>query len=168
MHLRLVAQIDQTRHAIAMTTAYFLPAAANNIDLSPWSSILPGTVRVLRTNLFGDAFVVDIAGAVHMLERGACTSQWIAATESAFWDAVETDDEGWQLRPLVDDCRRAGMFLVDGQCYAFTTPPVLGGEYVVANVWVAPWQEWFGFTADLFQQIKDIPNGASVSIKLAD
>lgn len=60
------------------------------------------------------------------------------------------------------------MFLVDGQCYAFTTPPVLGGEYVVANVWVAPWQEWFGFTADLFQQIKDIPNGASVSIKLAD
>jgi hypothetical protein len=58
--------------------------------------------------------------------------------------------------------------LAAGQCYAYTTPPVVGGEYRVENVWVAPWQEWFSLTADLFQQIKDLPDGATVSLKAVD
>jgi hypothetical protein len=37
---------------------------------------------------------------------------------------------GWQ---------RAGKVLADGQCYAFTTLPIFGGDYSVENVWVAPW-----------------------------
>lgn len=60
------------------------------------------------------------------------------------------------------------MLLGNGQCYAFKVPPVLGGDYVVENVWVAPWAEWFSFTADLFRQIKDLPDGTAVSFKVVD
>ena len=148
--------------------SYFLPSSAEETDLSPWSSLLPKSVRVLRTNLFGDTFLLDAAGAVHMLERGACSCQQIAATEREFWSVLQSDDEGWQLRQLADACREAGMPLQDGQCYAFTTPPILGGDYIVGNVWVAPWTEWFGFTADLFDQIRGLPDGASVSLQIVD
>jgi hypothetical protein len=55
-----------------------------------------------------------------------------------------------------------------GQCYAFNTPPILGGDYTEANVWVAQWKEWFSFTADLFRQIKDLPDGSTVSLKVVD
>jgi len=147
---------------------YFLPEAADDTDLSAWSSILPTPARALRTSLFGDAFVVDGEGAVHMLQRAACTANHIAPSEEEFWRAVGDDIHGWQLRPLADDCRRAGRVLADGQCYAFTTPPVLGGGYTVENVWVASWNEWFSFTADLFQQIKNLPDGATVSFKVVD
>lgn len=147
---------------------YFLPQAADETDLSPWSSILPSPVRVLRTNLFGDSFLVDAAGMVHLLDRGGCSTECIAASEREFWQEIEEDREGWQLRALADECRRAGKLLADGQCYAFTTPPVLGGGYAVENVWIAPWREWFSLTADLFRQIEAVPDGAIISLKVVD
>jgi hypothetical protein len=156
------------QHRPMSATDYFLPQAADGADLSAWSPILPTPARVLRTSLFGDAFVVDGTGSVHILERAACTAERITSSEEEFWHGVGDDTHGWQLRPLADECRRAGKVLAEGQCYAFTTPPVLGGDYTVENVWVAPWHEWFSFTADLFQQIKDLPDGATVTFKVVD
>jgi hypothetical protein len=118
-------------------TDYFLPPAADEVDLSAWSPILPSSARPLRTNLFGDAFLIDTAGAVHMLDRAGCSTELIAASEDDFWSKIHEDNAAWQLRVLADECRRKGMLLADGQCYAFTTPTVLGGEYAVDNVWVA-------------------------------
>jgi hypothetical protein len=164
-----VADIRHARHHLGMSaTDYFLPPAANETDLSPWSSILPSQVRILHTSLFGDPFVVDATGAVHMLDRGGCSTERIAASEQNFWRAIQSDCEGWQLRSLADECQRAGKLLADGQCYAFTTPPVLGGEYAVENVWVAPWREWFAFTGDLFRQIEGMPDGAMISLNVVD
>jgi hypothetical protein len=147
-------------------TDYFLPLAADEADLSAWSPILPSPARPLRTNLFGDAFLIDTDGAVHMLDRSGCSTEFIAASEDDFWSEIQEDSAAWQLRVLADECRRTGMLLGDGQCYAFTTPTVLGGEYAVANVWVASWQEWFSVTADLFQQLKDLPNATTVSLNV--
>jgi T6SS immunity protein Tdi1, C-terminal len=148
---------------------YFLPKAADDeADLSAWSPMVPAQARVLRTNLFGDVFVVDECGAVHMLERAACSASEVVPAEEDFWRQVQADEEGWQLRPLVDECRRAGKLLGDGQSYAFTTLPVFGGKYTVDNIWVASWKEWFSFTANVFQQIKDLPDGATVSLKVID
>ncbi len=151
-----------------MSADYFLPKAANEQDLSAWSEILPSAPRIIRTNLFGDAFLVDEVGAVHMLERAACTVSQIATSEEEFWRKVHDDEEGWQLRPLVEECREAGKILQDGQCYAFTTPPLLGGDYTADNVWVGSWREWFAFTADLFQQTNDLPDGTSVQFRATD
>lgn len=151
-----------------MSADYFLPKAADEDDLSAWSDILPAAPRIIRTNLFGDAFLVDKEGAVHMLERAACTISRIAPSEEQFWRTVKDDAEGWQLRPLADECRRVGKVLQDAQCYAFTKLPLLGGHYTAANVWAASWREWFAFTADLFKQTKHLPDGTSVSFRVAD
>ncbi|WP_375380384.1 T6SS immunity protein Tdi1 domain-containing protein [uncultured Sphingomonas sp.] len=147
---------------------YFLPAAADHPDLSAWVPLLPSQYRVLRTNLFGDHFLVDGAGAVHMLDRGGCSVELIARSEEEFWREVQDDPEGWQLRSLADECRQAGKTLADGQCYAFTTPPILGGVYTVENVWMAPWREWFSFTSDLFKRVEGLPDGSTVSLKVVE
>jgi hypothetical protein len=149
-------------------THYFLPKTADEADVSAWLPILPSPGRVLRSNLFGDAFVVDAAGAVHMLERAACKAERVATSEEEFWREVEDDAHGWQLRALVDDCRRAGKVLADHQRYAFTTLSAFGGDYTVENIWVAPHRDWFAFTADVFQQIKNLPDGTQVRLKIID
>lgn len=151
-----------------MSVDYFLPRAADAADLSAWSTILPPVQCVLRTNLFGDAFVVDESGSVRMLERAGCSAEVIASSEEEFWRQVGEDEKGWQLRALADECRRTGKVLDEGQCYAFTILPVFGGGYTVENVWVASWREWFSFTADVFQQIKDLPDGSHVTIEVVD
>jgi len=150
----------------AMTAKYFLPNAANETDLSAWLPLFPAPARVLRTNLFGDAFVLTEDGAIHMLERAACAAQCVTSSEEEFWRELEGDRQGWLLRRLADACRNEGKELGDGQCYAFSTLPVLGGDYVAENVWVAHWNEWFAFTADVFRQIKDLPDGARVTLKI--
>jgi hypothetical protein len=147
-------------------TAYFLPAAAHDADLLAWASIIPPGCRVLCFNLFGDMFLLAPDGGLHMFDRGGFSVERIAPSEEAFWREVQDDPEGWQSRLLADECRRASKVLTAEQCYAFTTLPVLGGDYSVENVWVAPWQEWFSFTADLFRQIKDLPDGAVISLKI--
>ena len=145
---------------------YFLPEAASETDLFDWSPILPSPVRILQTNLFGDAFVLVDDGTVHMLERASHSAQLIASSEEEFWKEVEDDLQGWQLRRLVDECRLAGKILKDGQCYAFTTLPIFGGDYVVENIWVVSWEEWFLLTADIFTQIKDLPDGTTVRLQV--
>ena len=147
---------------------YFLPDAADQPDLSAWASLLPSQFRVLRTSLFGDPFLVDGTGAVHMLDRGGCSVERIATSEEEFWQKIQDDEQGWLLRPLADECQRDGKTLSNGQCYAFTTPPILGGDYSADNVWVAPWKEWFSFTSDLFKQIESLPDGSAASLKVVD
>lgn len=147
---------------------YFLPREADEMDLLGWSDILPAEWRVLRTNLFGDAFLVDAAGGVHMLERGAASISQIADCEERFWREVNDDADGWQLRPLVNACRASGKSLRENQCYAFIRPPLLGGEYVADNIWVAAWSEWFSLMADLHQQTKDLPDGATVNFRVVE
>ncbi len=72
------------------------------------------------------------------------------------------------LRPLVDQCRSTGMVLGPTQCYAFTTLPLFGGEYKVDNIWICAWKEWLSFTATIYLQTKDLPNGAKVAIQVVD
>lgn len=103
-----------------------------------------------------------------MLERASCACQQVASSEETFWRQLSDDKEGWLLLSLIEECRGAGKTLTSGQCYAFSTPPVLGGDYSADNVWVAPWKDWFAFTEQLFEQIKDLPDGTEVSIEVGD
>ncbi|WP_332640974.1 T6SS immunity protein Tdi1 domain-containing protein [Brevundimonas sp.] len=151
-----------------MALPYFLSDAADVADLSGWGPILPPRPQVLRTNLFGDAFLFDHVGAVHMLERGACVCRQIAPSQEQFWRTLENDEEGWQLRRLADACGAAGKVLAVDQCYAFTTLPVFGGSYSEENVRVAPWREWFSFTADIYRQTGHLPDGAAISLRVTD
>lgn len=146
--------------------SYFLPTLADDFDLGAWSDLLPAGSRVLRTNLFDDSMLVAADGAIHMLERAAASVSKIAASEEEFWLKIVDDNEGWQLRRLVDDCRVAGKALAPHQCYAFTTLPYLGGDYTVENVWVCSWKEWFSLTADIYTQTKNLPDGTPIELRI--
>ncbi|MBD9647433.1 DUF1851 domain-containing protein [Ensifer sp. PDNC004] len=103
-----------------------------------------------------------------MLEVSAASIALIAASEDEFRQRCIDDAEGWLLRRLVDRCRSAGMVPGPAQCYAFHTLPLFGGEYKVDNIWMCDWKEWLSFTATIYSQTKDLPDGATVAIKLAD
>jgi hypothetical protein len=149
-------------------SSYFLPELANKVDLKPWADLLPNQVRILRTNLFGDVMLADRSGQVHMLERGAGVISLISPSEEDFWRRADRDEDGWELRPLVDKCRAAGKALGAHQCYGFTTLPVFGGTYTEDNVWVCAWAEWFSFTGDIYNQTKSIPDGTKIILKVVD
>lgn len=146
----------------------FLPDEVTAVDLSGWAGVLPAQCRVLGANLFADMFLADAAGAVHMLEVSAASIAKIADSEAEFRQRCIDDEDGWLLRPLVDRCRSAGMSPSATQCYAFTKLPVFGGEYKADNIWLCSWSEWITYTASMYAQIKDLPDGSRVSISVVD
>lgn len=146
----------------------FLRNEVRDADLSEWVDILPARYSVLTANLFADIFVVDEAGAVHMLEVSAASIAKIAECESEFRRRCIDDEDGWLLRPLVDQCRSAGLIPSETQCYAFTTLPLFGGEYEPGNVWLCSWDEWISFTASIYVQTKDLPDDTTISFKVVD
>lgn len=146
----------------------FLLDGVTAADLSGWADILPARCRVVGANLFADIFLSDAYGAVHMLEVAAASITKIAASEEEFRHRCIDDEDGWLLRPLVDQCRSAGMNPTPSQCYAFTTLPLFGGEYKTDNIWMCSWSEWISYTASIYAQTKDLPDGTPVSISVVD
>jgi hypothetical protein len=144
----------------------FLPNKVRGADLSEWVDILPARYSVLSANLFADIFLADEAGAVHMLEISAASIAKIAESESEFRRRCIDDEDGWLLRPLVDQCRSAGLIPNETQCYAFTTLPLFGGEYKPSNIWLCSWNEWISLTSSVYAQTKDLADGATVALKV--
>jgi len=60
---------------------------------------------------------------------------------------------------------QAGITLIEGKCYSYKQIPILGGDYTVENTCVLPIKEHFGVCGSIHHQIKELPDGAEVTIK---
>jgi hypothetical protein len=72
----------------------------------------------------------------------------------------------WLMIPLIDQLNATGLQLNEGRCHSFLTPPILGGEYSVKNTVTLPITEHYGVYASIHDQIKDLPDGTRVIIKV--
>ena len=104
----------------------------------------------------------------HLLDAGAGVLTRVASNRAEFSGVVDQNDNAsvWFMIPLVDQCVAQGISLAGHQCYGFKLPPNLGGKYVIENVTPTDLSVYHAFAADIARQIKDIPNGTKVSIKI--
>jgi T6SS immunity protein Tdi1, C-terminal len=135
--------------------------------LSPWHWLLPETLTVWLMNRFGDLMLVFDDGTVHFFDVGAGTVEKIAELRDEFCDLIDRDDNAnqWLMIPLIDRLVAAGMTIQSGYCYGYLQPPILGGDYTVANTVVLPIEQYFAGYAAIHEQIKDLPDGTEVRIK---
>jgi hypothetical protein len=84
------------------------------------------------------------------------------------WLADPDKMTDWFLAPLVDHLVALDKGLPPGKCYSFITPLGLGGQLIEENVMVIPIAEHFGCFGAIFQQIKDLPEGSQIILKVAD
>lgn len=68
-------------------------------------------------------------------------------------------------RGLSINWKRVGE-LAEGKCFSFITPLGLGGEIKADNVMIIPISEHFRGFGEIFRQIKDLPDGAQVQIRV--
>ena len=151
-------------------TDYLIDQA--NIDwaslLAPFHWLIPREFTVWLVNRYGDVVFVRDDGSVHMLDIGRGTVTTLAASRDEF--ATLLDEHGnaadWLMIPLVDRCVAAGLFLRSGQCYTYRQPPVLGGDYTVANTTVTTLLDHYAFYGALHDRIKDLADGEKVHLDL--
>ena len=138
--------------------------------LSPWQWFLPPELTVWLMNRFGDLFVVLDGDAVHMFDVGGGTLDRVADSRDHFCNLLDLDDNAnqWFMIPLIDKLVAAGKTLKSGYCYGYLQSPVLGGDYAVDNTIVIPIAEQYGVNGAIHEKIKDLPDGAEVTIKVTD
>ena len=65
-----------------------------------------------------------------------------------------------------DKCVAAGLHLQPGQCYSYRQPPLLGGNYTVANTVIMPLAKHYAFYGMLYERTKDLPDGTKVEFRV--
>jgi hypothetical protein len=143
-----------------------------NVDwptvLADWAWLLPEELTVWLMNRYGDLFLVFNDDTVHLLDVGNGTIEQLAENRDEFALKIDEDDNvsNWLMVPLVDRLMEADKRLRADQCYSFIIPPILGGGYTVENTTILSITEHFGVYASMHQQIKDLPDGTQVVLKI--
>jgi hypothetical protein len=122
-------------------------------DLDPWFS-----------TAFGDVFLIGDDG-VYWLDicAGELTRPFASAEDAK--RALGTDDglDEYLLAGLAFAAEEAGLVAEGNDILDFKVPPVLGGEFEVANLAVTDFEVAVNLAGQLHEQIKDLPDGAEVT-----
>jgi hypothetical protein len=137
--------------------------------LADWAWLIPkDEFTVWLMNRYGDLFLVFDDGTVYMLDVGNGSLEKLADSRNEFCDRIDEADNAnsWLMIPLVDSLVRAGKLLEAGRCYSFIIPPPLGGEYTIENTATLNVAEHYGVYASIHKQIKDLPDGTKVRLRV--
>lgn len=146
----------------------------NKIDLNDiytcWNWLLPVGSKVVMISKIGDMFLRGQDNRIYWLATDTGELTVIASNHTEFLTYLSNEDklDNWFLPPLIEDLIKAKKFLASNQVYGFIKMPVLGGEYEINNITPTDINVHFAITGQIFEQIKNLPNGTSISIKFKD
>ena len=137
-------------------------------DAWGWTGIRP--VEVLAENDFGNLLIEDEGGKFWRLcpEDVYCK---IVTKNRKRLNALFKDKNflrDWEMSNLVDAAKAGVGPLEHSQKYCLVIPGVLGGAYDVSNIKIVTLTELVRFSGDVGEQIRDLPDGARIELKVVD
>jgi hypothetical protein len=154
---------------LADVQKYLLTIERNdwNEILRDWSELIPANSTRWLLSSFGELFFIQPDGRIGQLQVSAFQYQVVAQNTQDFEEWLDDPDKltDWLLAPLVDLLAAAGKQLKPDSCYSFITPLGLGGQLSADNVMVIPIREHFCCFGEIFQHIKDVPDGDQIILK---
>lgn len=133
-----------------------------------WIGLTPA--QIVGENDFGNLIIEDQTGRYWRLLPEDCECHVIAADRKEL-DALSADREflhDWYMQALVAAAREAVGPLHDGRKYCLRIPGLLGGEYGGSNLASAPIVDLIRMSGTIAKQVRDLPDGATVSLRLTD
>jgi len=102
-----------------------------------------------------------------MLDLVSGKLRQIADSDVEFFIMLDTEEQRreWLMSHLVEAAEEAGIQRSASQCFAFRTPPTLGGPLSPANL--VPWDfaAYQSGISELLQQVANLPIGTQVIAK---
>ena len=133
-----------------------------------WCGIAPS--EVVGENDFGNLMIKDDSGRYWRLcpEDLYCK---VVAQNRGELDALQTNQEflrDWYATGLVDYASSKLGVLAEGRKYCLKIPSVLGGAYGEDNIGTIALEELVRASGHIAREIKDLPDGSKVKIKVVD
>ena len=138
--------------------------------LREWRWLASKEFSLLAVNAFGDLFLKADDGTVHRLDVTRGRISKIAGSESEFRGAA-TDlvkKKEWFLTSEEENAVRKGHGPGKGRCVAGKIPWVFRESAGVAdNICIMDLYEHVSSMGNIHRQMRDVPNGSKVRIKIA-
>jgi hypothetical protein len=135
-------------------------------DAWKWIGLDPA--EVVAENAFGNLIVRATDGAYWRIcpEELSCEQVARDAGEFAALSGGEEFRTDWEMARLVEQARQKLGPLSPGRCYCLKLPAVIGGTYDAANMGTISRAELISFAGDMAEQIKDVPDGGQIKIRI--
>lgn len=137
-----------------------------------WSWLLPEPWEPIICSMVGGIFLEASNGTVVWLDTGTGLVEQVAESREQFEETCRSSYdvvEEWFLPPLVERLLRAGKKPNEGECYGFVILPIFAeGKYDTENMFVVPVSEQFVGMAAIHRQLSEVPERASVQLRLTD
>ncbi len=130
--------------------------------------IQPGTeIQPWLMNTFGDLFWIDERGSVSLLNITEGSNEVLAESEDDFLAMINDEENAsdWLLLNLVDELKVSKVRVKRGHCFGFKLLPILGGDYIVPNIYSSNIAEYWAFCGDVHGQLDGLPDGAPIEIE---
>lgn len=137
-------------------------------DAWGWVGIDP--TEVVGQNDFGNLIIRDEDGKYWRICPEDVYCKVIANNQQEL-DNLSKDPEfleDWRMSALIEAAKDNVGLLSEGRKYCLVVPGVLGGAYDASNIKSVPLIELIRFSGDLGRQIRDLPDGEQVQLKVAD
>ncbi|MFK5914878.1 MAG: DUF1851 domain-containing protein [Woeseiaceae bacterium] len=133
-----------------------------------WTGIKP--TEIVAENEFGNLIIKDADNKFWRLcpEDVYCE---VVAESIDDYNTLINDDEflnDWNMTVMVKEATVMLGALKEGDKYYMVIPGILNGEYSGKNIQMAPFIEIISLSGNLGKEIKDLPDGAKVELKVID
>jgi hypothetical protein len=137
----------------------------SELFLKEWRWLVPAAREVVLVSPFGDMILL-MDGQYWFLFTASAKLEHIADSKAELENVLRTRGDDLLLTPLVKRFVEDGLAIEPGQCISFYPPIVAGGQYKLENARAIPAWDLIGFLGDLNRQIKDLPDGSNIRIKV--
>lgn len=137
---------------------------------SSWGWVGIDPEEVVGENDFGNLMIRDVEGKYWRLCPEDLYCEVVAGNRDEL-DALARNQEflaDWYMADLVAQANQALGPLPAGRKYHLVIPGALGGEYAISNIQTAPLVEMIRLSGNIGRQIKDLPNGAKIKLKVIE
>jgi hypothetical protein len=134
--------------------------------LREWRWLCPQSLTIIDRNAFGDLFLTDEGGRVHMLDVGSGKFVLIAESVANFTALAKTPEkqESWFAQEAANAAAERGLIPGPAQCIGFSTPVVFAESKGLNSAYVDDLYEHVGFLGDIHRQVAALPDGAKVRV----
>jgi hypothetical protein len=125
---------------------------------------------IIDENAFGNLLVEDIEGRVWRICPEELSCKVVAASRSELVRLQTSAEfqEDWAMEGLVAVAARFVGSLSSDRCFCLKIPAGLGGAYERDNMGTISVVELIAASGDIAEQIKDLPPGTKVDLKVVE
>jgi hypothetical protein len=145
-----------------------IPFERNDDLFEDWRWLVGTSAQPILITSLGDAFFQENSEKVFWLDVGRSKYSQVAESQKDFEQKMKINENitEWFMPNLVAALITQLGTLKPHSCYSFLRLPVLGGDYLEKNFAQADIEVHFSLTGQICRQIKDLPEGSKIKLKL--